>query len=235
MDPFIGVVELARQLRAGHVSALEWTAATLARIERLDPVLRSYITAAADRALADAEALDARRRRGEPLGMLHGVPVGIKDTLETAGIRTTYGSTLYAEHVPAEDQLCVARLRAAGAVVVGKTNTSEFAIGGFTWNELAGLCRNPHDPEKTPGGVARRLRGRGGGGALRRRGRERLGGLAPGAGELLRHRRVPHVARPRPAAPQARRLGHAEHQRADDPERARRGPDAGSHGGARLP
>jgi amidase len=152
MDPFIGVVELARQLRAGHVSAREWAAATLARIERLDPVLRSYITAAADRALADAEVLDARRRRGEPLGMLHGVPVGIKDTLETAGIRTTYGSTLYAEHVPAEDQLCVARLRAAGAVVVGKTNTSEFAIGGFTWNELAGLCRNPHDPEKTPGG-----------------------------------------------------------------------------------
>lgn len=152
MDPFVSLVDTAARLRAGEVSAREVIAATLARIERLDPTLRAFVTVAADGALREADALDARRQRREPLGLLHGVPVGIKDTIETAGIRTTYGSTLYEHHVPAEDQLCVERLRAAGAIVIGKTNTSEFAIGPFTFNKLAGLCLNPHDPSKTPGG-----------------------------------------------------------------------------------
>ncbi len=149
---FTSLVDLAARVRAGEISAREVTQATLDRIDRLDTALRCYVTVARERALADADRLDDRQRRGEPLGPLHGVPVGIKDTLETAGIRTTYGSTLYAEHVPAEDELSVERLRAAGAVVVGKTNTPEFAIGAFTWNPIAGLCRNPHDPEKTPSG-----------------------------------------------------------------------------------
>ena len=152
MDPFTSLIETAARLRAGELSARETTAAALARIERLDPDLRAFITVAGDQALREADALDARRQRREPLGPLHGVPIGIKDTIETAGIRTTYGSLLYEHHVPAEDQLCVERLRAAGAIVIGKTNTSEFAIGPFTFNKLAGLCLNPHDPGKTPGG-----------------------------------------------------------------------------------
>ena len=152
MDPLTSLVETAARVRAGDVSAREVTRAALDRIERLDPTLRAFITVAGEQALRDADALDARRRRGEPLGLLPGVPVGIKDTIETAGIRTTYGSLLYKDNVPAEDQLCVERLRAAGAVVVGKTNTSEFAIGPFTFNKLAGLCQNPHDLGKTPGG-----------------------------------------------------------------------------------
>jgi amidase len=152
MDPLESLGQTAARVRAGEVSAREVLLAALARIERLDPALRAFITVAGDQALRDADLLDARRRRGEPLGPLHGVPVGIKDTIETAGLRTTYGSLLHRDHVPAEDQLCVERLRAAGAVVVGKTNTSEFAIGAFTFNQLAGLCLNPHDPAKTPGG-----------------------------------------------------------------------------------
>jgi amidase len=152
MTPFLRVSELAAWLRAGAVSAREVAEATLGRIERLDPVLRAYVTVAAEGALAEADRLDARRRRGEPVGPLHGVPVAVKDTLETAGIRTTYGSRLYRTHVPAEDQLCVERLRAAGAIVVGKTSTPEFSIGPLTWNELTGLCLNPHDPARTCGG-----------------------------------------------------------------------------------
>ncbi len=152
MDPLAPLTELAGRLRSGQLSAREVTAHTLARIERLDPALRAYITVAGEAALRQADALDAKRSRGEALGPLHGVPVGIKDTIETAGIRTTYGSVLHEQHVPSVDQLCVERLRAAGAVVIGKTNTSEFAIGPFTYNTLAGLCLNPHDPGKTPGG-----------------------------------------------------------------------------------
>jgi amidase len=152
MDPFMSVVDTAAFLRTGQVSAREVVASVLARIERLEPTLRSFVTVAAEQALCEADALDAKRLRGEALGLLHGVPIGVKDTIETAGIRTTYGSTLYDRHVPGEDQLCVARLRAAGAIIIGKTNTPEFAIGPFTYNKLAGLCVNPHDVEKTPGG-----------------------------------------------------------------------------------
>jgi amidase len=152
MDPFMSVVDTAALLRTGRVSARETIAATLGRIERLEPTLRSFVTVAAEEALREADALDAKRLRGETLGLLHGVPIAVKDTIETAGIRTTYGSTLYSRHVPIEDQLCVARLRASGAIIIGKTNTPEFAIGPFTYNKLAGLCLNPHNIEKTPGG-----------------------------------------------------------------------------------
>jgi amidase len=149
---FTGLAETARLVRAGAVSAREVALAALERIERLDPALHAFVTVARDQALAAADALDAGRRRGAPPGPLHGVPVAIKDTLETEGIRTTYGSVLHADHVPAEDQLCVARLRAAGAIVIGKTNTPVFAIGPVTRNDLAGLCRNPHRLDRSPGG-----------------------------------------------------------------------------------
>jgi amidase len=152
VNPFASVVELSARLRSGELSAREGTEATLRRIERLDPELRAYVTVAADRALAEADQLDARRLRGETPGALHGVPVAVKDTIETAGIRTTYGSLLYRDHVPATDQLCVERLRAAGAIVIGKTNTPEFNVGPRTWNPMTGLCLNPQDVTRTCGG-----------------------------------------------------------------------------------
>jgi amidase len=152
MDALTSLCDTARLLRAGQVSAREITEALLARIARLDPTLRCYITVAGERALAEADRLDADRHRGALAGLLHGVPVAVKDTIETAGIRTTYGSTLYEHHVPAEDELCVERLRGAGAIIVGKTNAPEFAIGPFTFTALAGLTLNPHDTTKTPGG-----------------------------------------------------------------------------------
>jgi len=106
-----------------------------------------------DEALADAEAADRRApRAGERLGPLHGLPIAIKDLEDTAGIRTTYGSTLFADHVPVADDLVVARLRAAGAIVVGKTNTPEFGAGSHTFNEVFGTTRNPWALDRSAGG-----------------------------------------------------------------------------------
>lgn len=150
--PFAGLVDTATLLREGRVSARELTQANLERIDRLDPALHAYVTVARDEALAAADSLDALRARGERLGPLHGVPIAVKDTLETRGVRTTYGSALYRNHIPSTDQLCVERLRAAGAIVIGKTNAPGFAIGPFTRSELGGLTRNPHALERTPGG-----------------------------------------------------------------------------------
>jgi amidase len=105
-----------------------------------------------ERVLDDARALEGRVANGERVGPLAGVPVGIKDVTEVAGLRTTYGSPLYAGHVPDEDAVVVRRLRAADALVIGKTNTPEFAAGGNTWNEVFGRTRNPWDPARSAGG-----------------------------------------------------------------------------------
>lgn len=144
-------VEQRRRVGAGEVSARDLVAAALARVERLGPTLNAVITLN-PRAMDDAQELDEKAARGEKLGLLHGLPVGIKDVTEVGGLRTTYGSPLYAENVPEEDALVVARLRAAGAVILGKTNTPEFATGGNTFNEVFGRTRNPWNPEKSAGG-----------------------------------------------------------------------------------
>ena len=152
MDPFTSVCEIASLLWFGRVSAREVIATALERIERFDGTLGSFITVVGERALGEADVLDRRRGRGEPLGRLHGVPIAVKDTIETAGIRTTYGLAVYGASIPAEDQLCVVRLRAEGAVVIGKTSTPPLGVGPVTANALSGVCRNPHDPSRTPGG-----------------------------------------------------------------------------------
>lgn len=144
-------VEQRRRAGAGEVSARDLVAAALARVERLGPKLNAVVTLN-PRALEDARELDEKAARGETLGLLHGLPVGIKDVTEVGGLRTTYGSPLYADHVPGEDALVVERLRAAGAVILGKTNTPEFATGGNTFNEVFGRTRNPWNPEKSAGG-----------------------------------------------------------------------------------
>jgi amidase len=133
------------------VSARELLEACLGQLERHNEAVNAVVTLN-DRALDEASAIDAALERGENPGPLAGLPVGIKDVTETAGIRTTYGSRLYADYVPAEDALVVRRFRDAGAVVLGKTNTPEFAAGASTWNEVFGVTRNPWDTALSAGG-----------------------------------------------------------------------------------
>lgn len=147
----LSAAEVARRVRAREVSPVEVLDACLARVERHNPRLNAVVTLN-PAAREEAAALERRIAAGEDVGVLAGVPVGIKDVTECAGLRTTYGSPLFAEHVPAEDALVVQRLRAAGAVVVGKTNTPEFAAGGNTFNPVFGRTRNPWDPERSAGG-----------------------------------------------------------------------------------
>lgn len=142
--------ELRRRILAGELTPSALLEATLARIEQVNPVLNAVVTLN-ERAEEEARAAGERLERGEP-GLLCGLPVGIKDVTPVAGVRTTFGSPLYADHVPAEDALVVRRLRAAGAVIVGKTNTPEFAAGGNTVNELFGRTRNPWNPQRSAGG-----------------------------------------------------------------------------------
>src|SRR5437867_174371 len=150
---FTPASRLAALIRQRKVSPLEVTQAVLAQIERVNPKVNAYCTVAAKTALADArKATSAVTRRSARLGPLHGIPVSIKDLTPTRGIRTTWGSKIYEHHVPAEDALIVERLRAAGAVVVGKTNTPEFGAGGNTFNALFGVTRNPWSPALTCGG-----------------------------------------------------------------------------------
>jgi amidase len=146
----------ARALRdavaARELSAVEVVSAHLERIEQVNARVNAIVTLESERALADAAALDAAAANGRPPGMLAGLPIAVKDLVDTAGIRTTYGSPIYADHVPAEDELIVQRLRAAGAIVIGKTNTPEFGAGSHTFNEVFGATRNPHDLSRSAGG-----------------------------------------------------------------------------------
>jgi amidase len=147
----LSAAETARKVRAREVSPVDVLDACMARIERFNPELNAVVTLN-PRARDEAAALEARIARGEDVGPLAGVTVGIKDVTEVAGVRTTYGSPLFADHVPEHDAQVVERLRAAGAVIVGKTNTPEFAAGGNTFNPVFGRTRNPWNPERSAGG-----------------------------------------------------------------------------------
>ena len=142
---------LGRLLAQREVSAADLLDAALARVEQLNPRLNAVVTLN-NAARAEARASDGRQARGEALGPLDGVPVTIKDNLFARGTRATWGSLLYADFVPEDDELPVARLRGAGAVVLGKTNVPEFTIEGYTGNRLFGTTRNPWDLRLTPGG-----------------------------------------------------------------------------------
>ena len=147
--PGVGLAELIRR-RA--LSPVEIMRSVLARIEQINPHLGAYVAVHAERALGEAQAAERAVMTGAPLGPLHGVPISIKDNLWTAGERVTYGSRLLADFVAQEDAPSVGRLRAAGAIVVGRTNLPEFAWRGSTDNRLFGESRNPWDLSKTPGG-----------------------------------------------------------------------------------
>ena len=142
----------AALLRGRSLSATELVGAHLARIERINPAVNAIVTVVGERALAAAAEADRRSAAGEPLPPLHGLPIAHKDLVDTAGVRTTYGSPSYADHVPEADELLAARLRAAGAILVGKTNTPEWGAGSNTFNPVFGATRNPWDTARSAGG-----------------------------------------------------------------------------------
>ncbi|HEX4804538.1 MAG TPA: amidase [Conexibacter sp.] len=149
---FLTATEMARLLRHKAISAVELLDAHLDAIARLNPRVNAIVTLTAEQALRDARAADAALARGRDVGALHGLPVAHKDFTQTAGIRTTLGSPIFADHVPDVDALCVERLKRAGAITLGKTNTPEFAAGSQTYNAVFGATRNPYDLSRTAGG-----------------------------------------------------------------------------------
>ncbi|HEV7210048.1 MAG TPA: amidase [Mycobacteriales bacterium] len=149
---FVSAVELAQRIRARELSAREVLTAHLARIEAVNPLLNAVVSLDAEGALRRAAELDEILIRSGPVGILHGLPVAHKDLLLTAGMRTTFGSPLYATFVPDRDALPAERMRLAGAVRVGKTNVPEFGAGSQTHNPVFGRTRNPYDPSLTCGG-----------------------------------------------------------------------------------
>ena len=147
----LDLTQLAAAIRRRELRAVDAVGAALRRIDALDPTLHAFCTLADD-ALAQAAAIDARLAQGDDPGPLTGVPVAIKDLICTRGLRTTFGSKLYASHVPEEDDVVVERLVGAGAVVIGKTNTSEFGYGAVGHNPVFPTTRNPWVPALTSGG-----------------------------------------------------------------------------------
>lgn len=144
--------QMAEALRTKQVSARELLDLHLHRIESMNPTVNALVSIDADRARDAAEAADRRLTAGERLGPLHGLPFAVKDTHDVAGWRTTYGSPLMADHVPVRDELVVERVRAAGAVLLAKTNVPEFAAGSHTFNPVFGTTRNPYDTTRSAGG-----------------------------------------------------------------------------------
>jgi aspartyl-tRNA(Asn)/glutamyl-tRNA(Gln) amidotransferase subunit A len=144
--------ELAGRFAAGEATAVQATEAALDRIAATDELLHAFLTVTGEHALAEARKVDEARARGEQLGPLAGVSLALKDVLVTKGVRTTAGSRILEEFVPPYDATVVGRLRRAGAVVVGKTNMDEFAMGSSTENSGFGPTRNPWDPDRVPGG-----------------------------------------------------------------------------------
>jgi len=142
----VSATEAARRIRDGVLTAEELVEASLERIRQLEPKVQAWTFLDEDHALAQARALDERKRNGEPLGPLHGVPVGLKDIIDTADMPTENGTVLHKGRTPREDAAVVKMLRAAGAVILGKTVSTECAYFN------PGKTRNPHNPEHTPGG-----------------------------------------------------------------------------------
>src|SRR5690606_17461783 len=140
---FMSARELARRIRARELSAREVLRAHLDQIERTNPQVNAVVTLIAEEAERQALAADERLASGVPPGPLHGLPVAHKDTHATGGVRTTSGSPIFADHVPDADELVVERIRAAGAITIGKTNVPEFAAGSHTFNPVFGVTRNP--------------------------------------------------------------------------------------------
>ena len=148
----LSALELRRRIGSREISPVELLDACIERIERINPAVNAVAATGYPRARAEAKAAEAAVARGDALGPLHGLPIGIKDLDDTAGLLTTYGSPLYRNHVPERDGVMVARVRAAGAIVACKTNTPEFGAGANTRNPVWGATGNPFDPLLNAGG-----------------------------------------------------------------------------------
>jgi len=144
--------ELVKLIRSKDLSPVDLMDATLRRIEAVNPSINAFVALRADDALAEARALAENIAAGKDPGPLAGIPIGVKDMEDTRGMVTSFGSIPFKNNLVARDSIQVARLKAAGAIVVGKTNTPEFGFTGFTKNRLFGVTRNPWNPERTPGG-----------------------------------------------------------------------------------
>jgi aspartyl-tRNA(Asn)/glutamyl-tRNA(Gln) amidotransferase subunit A len=149
---YMSAIELTRAIRTKEISPVEVINAVLARIEQLNPKLNAFCQVSADAARQAAQIAEQAVMRGETLGPLHGVPVSIKDLVITKGVRTMRGSKLYEHDVPNEDAPVVERLKAAGAIILGKTTTPEFGFKGVTDSRVTGISRNPWNLDRTPGG-----------------------------------------------------------------------------------
>ena len=145
-------IAIAAKVHAGELTAETATELSLARIAALDGEVNAFLRVARDEALAQARAIDQKRARGEALGRLAGVPIAIKDAICTRGIESTSGSKILSGYVPPYDATVISRLRAADAVIIGKTNMDEFAMGSSSENSAFGPTRNPWDLARTPGG-----------------------------------------------------------------------------------
>jgi Asp-tRNA(Asn)/Glu-tRNA(Gln) amidotransferase A subunit family amidase len=148
----LSAVAARRLIGARKLSPVELLESCLKRIAAVNPAVNAMVAMDTDRARAAAKAAEAKVMSGAPLGRLHGLPIGIKDLEETEGLRSTFGSELFADHVPAKDDAMVANLRTAGAIVLGKTNTPEFGAGANTRNKVYGATGNPFDPSKSAAG-----------------------------------------------------------------------------------
>jgi aspartyl-tRNA(Asn)/glutamyl-tRNA(Gln) amidotransferase subunit A len=148
----LSIAESARQMAAGTLTSVALTRAYLDRIERLEPTINAFITVTAESAMAQAEVRDAERAAGTVRGPLHGIPIALKDNIDTAGVLTSAASAIHANRVPDADAQCVRRLRASGAVFLGKTNMHEFAFGGSSADSHYGPVHNPWNVDYIPGG-----------------------------------------------------------------------------------
>ena len=149
---FATACEQRRLIGERAVSAVELLDAHLSQIERVNPMVNAIVTLDIDGARVAAQAADAATMAGEPLGLLHGLPAAHKDLANTEGIRTTFGSPVFADHVPTFNDLHIDRVQAAGAITIGKTNTPEFGAGSQTFNTVFGATLNPWDTSRTCGG-----------------------------------------------------------------------------------
>src|SRR5499426_467879 len=150
---WLSATELEGLIRKKKVSPVDVVDAVLARIEAVNPKLNAFVTLTGEQARRDAKAAErALTRRAARLGLLHGVPFSVKDLVITRGVRTTFGTPLYRDNVPTEDAPMVERMKAAGAIMLGKTNTPTFGWIGATHNLVFGITRNPWNLERTPGG-----------------------------------------------------------------------------------
>lgn len=148
----ISIAEASDLLRRKEISPVDLTTSCLARIEQLNPTINAFITVMHDSALAQARAAEAEIRAGKWRGPLHGIPIGLKDLIDTAGVKTTCGSALFKDRVPTEDAEIVRRLKDAGAVLIGKQNMQEFAYGGTSTSSHFGPVHNPWDVDRIAGG-----------------------------------------------------------------------------------